>query len=41
MDKPTAVISAVFFIVISILILFFVIKEGIRYYKQDNNKDNS
>ncbi len=37
MDKPTVVISAIFFIVIWSLIIYFVIKEGIKYYKGEKN----
>jgi len=37
MDKPTFVISALLFVIFSVLIIFFLIKEGIKYYK--NNKD--
>ncbi len=34
MDKPTVVISAFFFVVISILILYFVIKEVYNQMKK-------
>ncbi len=39
MDKPTVIISAVGFILVSVLILYFVIKEGIKYYKDNKDKD--
>ncbi len=39
MDKPTAVISAIGFIVVSLLILYFVIKEVLNQMR--NNKPHS
>ncbi len=41
MHEPiTAVISAIFFVITAVLVIFFLVKEGIRHFSQnnDNNK---
>ncbi len=39
MNEPiTAVISAVAFVVVTILIVAFLIKEGYKYYKNQNRE---
>ncbi len=38
MDKPTFVISGIFFLIIGGLILYFVIKEVMKHQKEQNSK---
>ncbi len=41
MNEPiTAIISAIAFTVVTILILIFLIKEGIKYYKNQDRKED-
>ena len=41
MEKPiTAIIAAIAFTVIAILIIIFLIKEGYKYYKNQDKEEN-